>query len=286
MEKSIKQSMTALALVSALSFALAGCGASNTAKATSPKPAKTVKVATNGTTNTQVQTSANQYIVVEPGGKMGPDKKMHDVFLGGDIKITKGQPVTLHFLNYDDATHTYTSADLGLNVKINGTTKKGTAAETTYTFTPTKTGTFNWLCADKCDDWSMAQKGYMQGTITVLPSTNKVQYVSMVMNAGYHLGTDGKLYDTATPGDITVKAGQPVQLTVYNFDDSNHTVTNKDLNLNLNVVGSKSTGTPSISTVQFTPAKAGKYMWNCMVACDGYSMSHPGFMMGNINVVQ
>lgn len=286
MNKKIKQSMTALTLISALSFTLAGCGTSNTAKATSSKSVQAVKGATTTSTDSQKLSSANQYLVIEPGGKLGPDKKMHDSFVNGDIKITEGQPVTLHFLNYDDATHTYTSTDLGLNVKIKGSTKKGVPAETTYTLTPTKTGTFNWFCADKCDDWAMAQKGYMQGTITVLPSSNKVQYVSMVMNAGYKLGTDGKLYDAATPGDITIKAGHPVVLSVYNFDDSNHTITNKDLKLNLNVAGSKTAGTPSLSTVQFTPEKTGKYMWQCIIPCDGYSMSHPGFMMGNINVVE
>ena len=284
-KKKIGQSMTVIALVSALSFSLAGCGTSNVAKAVQ-KPVKTVKTATTAQTNNQVQTAANQYLVIQTDSKVGPDKKVHDAFVNGDIKITEGQAVTLHFLNYDDAPHTYTSADLGLNVAIKGSTKKGVPAETTYTFTPTKTGTFNWMCAGKCDPWAMTHKGYMQGTVTVLPSTNKVQYVSMVMNAGYKLGTDGKLYDAATPGDITVKAGQPVVLTVYNFDDSNHTVTNKDLNLNLNVVGSKSKGTPSISTVQFTPAKAGNYMWMCTIGCDSYSMSHNGFMMGHINVIQ
>jgi plastocyanin len=284
-KKTIRQSMTVIALASALSFTLAGCGTSNIAKATQ-KPDKSVTAATKTATNTQAQSAANQYLVIETDSKVGPDKKVHDAFINGDIKITEGQPVTLHFLNYDVAPHTYTSSDLGLNVQIKGSTKKGVPAETTYTFTPTKTGTFNWMCAGKCDPWAMSHKGYMQGSITVLPSTNKVQYVSMVMNAGYKLGTDGKLYDATTPGDITLKAGQPVVLTVYNFDDSNHTITNKALNLNLNVVGSKSKGTPSISTVKFTPAKAGKYMWNCMVGCDSYSMSHDGFMMGNINVIE
>ncbi|MDP4084763.1 MAG: hypothetical protein Q8934_09135 [Bacillota bacterium] len=298
MNKFVKKGTIAVALISALSFSLAGCGTSNSPTKTASAKEKTVTAKAN-TTDTQSQTTQtdsgyNQYLVIEPGGKLGPDGKMHDAFINGDIKITEGQPVTLHFLNFDGGTHTYTSADLGLNVQIKGSTKKGQPEETTYTFTPSKTGTFNWMCADKCDgdngQWAMVQKGYMQGTITVLPSTNKVQYVSMVVNPGYKLGSDGKLHDAFANADITVKAGQPVELTVYNFDGGDHTVTSKDLGLNLNVVPSKTNGTPSVSTVQFTPTKTGKFMWNCADKCDGqngqWAMAQSGYMMGNINVVQ
>jgi heme/copper-type cytochrome/quinol oxidase subunit 2 len=297
--KVIKKGTIAVALISALSFSLAGCGTSSTKTASAKdKPAATASASKSTSTSTtqvaQKDTALNQYIVIEPGGKLGPDKKMHDAFINGDIKITEGQPVTLHFLNYDGGTHTYTSGDLGLNVQIKGSTKKGEPAETTYTFTPSKTGTFSWLCADKCDggngQWAMTQQGYMQGKITVLPATNKVQYVSMVVNPGYKLGSDGKLHDAFTATDLTVKAGQPVELTVYNFDGGDHTVTNKDLGLNLNVTPSKTNGTPSVSTIQFTPTKTGKFVWNCADKCDGgngqWAMAQPGYMMGTFNVVE
>jgi plastocyanin len=292
MKKIIKNGAITIALLSAFSFTLAGCGSTN-----NTKPAKVQSTtAATGISDSTVQKDSgyNQYIVIEPGGKLGPDGKLHDAFINGDIKITEGKQVTLHFLNYDGGTHTYTSAELGLNVKIKGSTKKGQPAETTYTFTPNKTGAFTWLCADPCDgennQWAMSNDGYMMGKITVLPSTNKVQYVSMVVNPGYKLGPDGKLHDAFTAANITVKADEPVELTVYNFDDGTHTVTSNDLGLNLKVDGSKQKGTPAVSTVTFTPNKAGTFKWFCADKCDGqngqWAMSQDDFMMGSFNVIK
>jgi plastocyanin len=292
MKKMIKNGAVAIALLSAFSFTLAGCGTTNSAKpAKVQSPAAATKISDS---NVQKDSGYNQYIVIEQGSKLGPDGKLHDAFINGDIKITEGKQVTLHFLNYDDGTHTYTSADLGLNVKIKGSTKKGQPAETTYTFTPKKTGTFTWICADPCDgqnnQWAMTNDGYMMGKITVLPSTNKVQYVSMVVNPGYKLGPDGKMHDAFTPGNITVKAGEPVELTVYNFDDGTHTVTSSDLGLNLKVAGSTQKGTPAVSTVTFTPNQAGTFKWFCADKCDGqngqWAMSQDDFMMGSLNVIE
>lgn len=290
----IKKGILTITLISTLSFSLAGCGSTNAAKPAQAKTATASATAANTFGSTQKGSGYNQYIVIEAGGKLGSDGKLHDAFINGDIKITEGQPVTLHFLNYDGGTHTYTSADLGLNVEIKGSTKKGQPAETDYTFTPTKTGTFNWMCADPCDggngQWAMTQQGYMQGTITVLPSTNKVQYVSMVMNPSYKLGSDGKLHDAYTPGDITVKAGQPVELTVYGLGKNPHPISIAQLGVTVNEVPRLAVGKPSVTTVQFTPAKAGKYMWNCTKPCDGdnkdWAMSQDGYMMGYVNVVE
>lgn len=296
MNNILKKGTMAIALVSALSFALAGCGTSSTTKTSTanstPKTCATGSTAAKATTVTTATAASNQYIVVEPGAKLGSDGKLHDAFINGDIKITEGQPVTLHFLNYDSGEHTYTSADLGLNVTIKGTTKSGQPQETDYTFTPEKTGTFNWMCEDPCDtdanQWAMIQKGYMQGTITVLPSTNKVQYISMVINPGYKLGSDGKLHDAYTPGNITVNSGEPVQLTVYNFDSGTHTFTSSSLGVNLQASASAKTGYPSVSTATFTPNKKGTFTWMCGDKCDGqnneWAMMQNNYMMGNITV--
>ena len=49
--------------------------------------------------------------------------------------------------------------DLGLHIVVNAgldLPNGNTAAEvTTYTFTPTKKGTFRWFCAVPCDAWAM-----------------------------------------------------------------------------------------------------------------------------------
>ncbi|MCM2532351.1 hypothetical protein NDK43_08025 [Neobacillus pocheonensis] len=284
MNKTANKGAIVVALSSAISLSLAGCG-------TSPS-AKPVKAVTYKTVNT-VQTAFNQYIVVEAGSKLGSDGKKHDAFINGDIQITQNQPVTLHFLNYDDAEHTYVSPELGLGVKIKGSTKKGQPKETTYTFTPSKSGTFTWNCTDVCDDsnhWSMSQQGYMTGKITVLPASNQVQHVSMVVNPGYKLGPDGKMHDSFATGDITVKVEQPVEVTVYNLDQGEHSITAKDLGLNFVAKASAIDGVPAVSTFTFTPQKEGKFMWMCTIPCDddakGWAMSNDNNMMGYFNVVK
>lgn len=293
MNKLVKSSALTLALISTLSFSLVGCGTSNDAKTSAPKEkttATTTATTTAAKSDTQKKTTLNQYIVVEPGAKLGPDKKLHDAFINGDITLTAGQPVTLHFLNYDEGTHTYTSADLGINVKIKGSTKKGQPAETTYTFTPSKAGTYKWLCADPCDggnkQWAMSHAGYMQGTIKV--TNDNVQHASLVINAGYKLGPDGKLHDAYTPGNFTVNAGSPVEVTIYNFDGGTHTLTAADLGANFKVTGSKKDGDPSVNKFTFTPNKKGTFKWLCADKCDGengqWAMTHDNYMTGSITV--
>lgn len=281
MFKKANKGAMVVALASAISLSLAGCGTSQSAETAKAAGSKTV------------QTAYNQYIVVEAGAKLGTDGKKHDAFINGDIQITQNQPVTLHFLNYDDADHTYVSPKLGLGVKIKGTTKKGKPQETTYTFTPSKSGTFPWNCTDACDDteeWSMSQEGFMTGKITVIPASNQVQHVSMVVNPGYKLGSDGKRHDSYAAGDIIVKAGQPVELTVYNLAQSEHSLAAKDLGLNFVAKASQKAGVPAVSTFTFTPQKAGKFMWMCTIPCDvaskGWAMSNNNYMMGYFNVVK
>lgn len=283
------------AFILALS-SLGGCAANNKdnkkpapkTSATAPKTTKNKDTATTKSSN--MNTARNLYLVVEPAGKLGPDGKMHDAFINGDITLTEGKPVTLHFLNYDGGTHTYTSADLGLNVKVIGSKKQGEPMETTYSFTPDKTGTFNWICADKCDgqnnQWAMTHPGYMQGKITV--NNDPVQHVSTVINPGYKLGSDNKLHDAYTPANFTVSSESPVELTVYNFDEGSHTFTSKDLGVNLAVPATKQKGTPSITKVTFTPKKKGTFKWMCADPCDGqngqWAMTHNNYMMGNVTV--
>lgn len=285
MNKMIKWGAWAIAFVAALIFSLTGCGTISS-KTTTAKPTTTVTAKADA----QKATGFNQYIVVEAGAKLGPDGKLHDAFINGDITITEGQPVTLHFLNYDNGTHTYTAPDLGLNIKINGSTKKGQPMETTYTFTPMKTGTFNWICADKCDgqngQWAMSQQGYMIGKITV--TSDNTQHVSLVINAGYKLGPDGKLHDAFTPGDFTIGSSSPVELTIYNFDDGTHTLTAPDLGVNMQISGSKQKGAPSVTTYTFTPNKKGTFKWICADRCDGqngqWAMVQDNYMIGSITV--
>lgn len=76
--------------------------------------------------------------------------------------------------------HTFTSPELGVNIPVplasdagSGSNKTVVPAVVTFTFTPSKTGTFTWQCFTPCGSGSdgtagpMATLGFMKGTITV-----------------------------------------------------------------------------------------------------------------------
>jgi len=108
----------------------------------------------------------------------GPDGAKHDVFAAiGGTSVKVGQPVTITITNKDDVQHSMTAPDLGLNIIVPAATDKGDGT-ISYTFTPSKVGSFRWFCALPCDTdnagWDMTadssgsdQLGFMAGTITV-----------------------------------------------------------------------------------------------------------------------
>jgi cytochrome c oxidase subunit II len=63
-----------------------------------------------------------------------------------------------------------------------------------------------------------------------------------------------------TPGDITLKKGEPVVL-VLTSSDVDHGIKFKDLNLNIKVPKGKTTEVP------FTPTKTGNFVGQCSVFC-------------------
>lgn len=118
---------------------------------------------------------------IKPESKPGPDGRQHDAFTALDPTTVKvGQAVTIQVANYDDGQHSMTFTDLGLNLTIPGRDKNATdPAIFTYTFTPTKAGSFRWYCALPCDGganarWAMStsangpgQDDFMAGYLTV-----------------------------------------------------------------------------------------------------------------------
>jgi len=123
-----------------------------------PRPIVTknvVKVA--GTT----QVASTIYMSVSPGIKPGPDGQLHDAFSVTSFEVRAGQPVKLVIDNTDNATHSITSPEAGVNILV----KPGTH---TYTLIVHKQGVFTWYCKMPCDPYSMAHMGYMRGTITVV----------------------------------------------------------------------------------------------------------------------
>jgi len=133
-----------------------------------------------GSANPVTATQLLTYQVVGPDDATvtGPDGAKHDVFAalsGTTVKV--GIPVTITITNKDDVPHSMTSPELGLNIVIPAATDKGDGT-VSYTFTPTKIGTFRWFCAIPCDTdnagWDMTSDGsgngqlnFMAGNITV-----------------------------------------------------------------------------------------------------------------------
>ncbi|MGC8469289.1 MAG: hypothetical protein ACP5NI_05210 [Acetobacteraceae bacterium] len=107
------------------------------------------------------------------------------------------------------------------------------------------------------------------------------------------VGPDHLHHDTIAPANLVLRAGQPVTLRVVNFDDGMHTIYAPGLKLDLLIrpgvhykkpintatsdvqgkkdpdVDNEHTIKPTVSTVTFTPAKAGEFRWHCLVPCDG-----------------
>ena len=79
---------------------------------------------------------------------------------------------------------------------------------------------------------------------------------------------------TFTPGEITVKKGQPVLL-VLKSEDVSHGLRIRDLNVQVQIPAG---GT---AQVQFTPQKTGDFVGHCFVFCG----SGHGSMMMTVHVV-
>ncbi|QQE78318.1 hypothetical protein [Alicyclobacillus sp. SO9] len=276
---------------------LAGCGTtSNGASSTSPTTAPTNN--TNSTTGATTNTNSSMnhqyiYLTVRPGGKLGPDGKDHDAFSPANFTLVEGVPTTVTIYNYDNMKHSITNSALGINFQAKPSSKNGQPGVKSFTFTPNKAGSFTWNCVDPCDTpnngWSMSHKGYMMGTIKVVPDTQPTQDIALTVMPGGKLGSDGKLHDAFSPANFTVEKGIPVKLTIYNYDNMKHSITNSALGINFQAKPSTKKDQPGVKTFTFTPKKDGSFTWNCVDPCDtpngGWSMSHSGYMMGTIKVV-
>jgi hypothetical protein len=110
-------------------------------------------------------------MVIVPGIRLGPDKKMHDAFTPTDFSAKAGQKIALTVYNYDGGDHSITAPELHLNLVIPGAKQDGVPTIMTFTFTITKAGAYHWLCVVPCDDdakgWAMSHDHYMAGTITI-----------------------------------------------------------------------------------------------------------------------
>jgi len=146
---------------------------------------------------------------------------------------------------------------------------------------------------------AVACVAFAASTAIASPAQSKKVYTTMII-VGHTLGqkgTDGLNHDTTYGANFSVVRGQAITVTVYNYDEGPHTITNKALGLNVAIPGAKNEeqGTPSRTVFSFTPKKVGTYRWYCTLPCDkgqAYwamavtkkGMGRDGYMAGNITV--
>ena len=129
--------------------------------------------------------------------------------------------------------------------------------------------------------------------------TSQTAYETMII-VGHTLGqkgSDGLTHDSTYGANFSIERGQLVTVTVYNYDEGPHTITNKALGLNVTIPGAKDEvkGVPSKTIFSFTAKKVGTFRWHCALPCDkgqGYwamnvtkaGMGRDSFMAGSITV--
>ncbi len=98
------------------------------------------------------------------------------------------------------------------------------------------------------------------------------------------MGSDGNWHDAFLPADFSVKPGATVRVTVYNYDEGEHSFTSSGLGTNVTIAAG-SEAKPAVTTFTFrAPQRAGRYTWYCALPCDPWAMSHNGFMRGYVSV--
>ncbi len=162
--KTVLEWLAGLGIVAALFmsiFALNQSSEHNTVTITSgaAAPAST-STPTNTPTALPTKTIA---LKVVAGGKLGPDKIMHDTFTKTEFAVKVGQKLDLKIDNTDEGEHSVTSPEIGVNLIV----KPGVH---TYEIIVKEKGRFSWFCEIPCDDtangWAMQHAGYMAGYIT------------------------------------------------------------------------------------------------------------------------
>jgi plastocyanin len=85
-------------------------------------------------------------------------------------------------------------------------------------------------------------------------------------------GPDGLGHDMFVPADFPLKVGTPVDLTIVNYDEGPHSITSKQMGLNIMVKPGHEQADGSVTPVtteySFTPTKKGVFRWHCAIPCD------------------
>jgi hypothetical protein len=142
--------------------------------------------------------------------------------------------------------------------------------------------------------------GLAVGVSLASPAAKSATVYETMIIVGHTLGqkgSDGLTHDTTYGANFSVAKGSKVSVTVYNFDEGPHTITNKALGLNVTIPGAKNEeqGVPSKTIFTFTAKKVGTFRWYCSLPCDkgqGYwamatskkGIGRDGYMAGYFTV--
>ncbi|MBA3864790.1 MAG: cupredoxin domain-containing protein [Solirubrobacterales bacterium] len=142
--------------------------------------------------------------------------------------------------------------------------------------------------AFKVSDNNAASNSMMTTSAQMAPTSQPIENVKLVVKSDEEharMGPEGTWHDAFLPADFSVKAGAVVKVTVYNYDEGEHSFTAPGLGANVAIAaGSKSK--PAVTTFTIhAPAKAGLYEWLCAIPCDPWAMNQNGYMRGNVRVV-
>jgi heme/copper-type cytochrome/quinol oxidase subunit 2 len=124
------------------------------------------------------------------------------------------------------------------------------------------------------------------GTCAALAAPPATRHVTLTIKSDAEhakKGSDGKWHDAYLPGNFTIKAGARVVVTVRNYDDAAHTFTAPGLKLDVKIKGGSATH-PSTTTFSFVAWTRGTFSWHCEEDCDGWAMTHHGYMRGRVTV--
>ena len=141
------------------------------------------------------------------------------------------------------------------------------------------------------------------GANTALP----VKHVNLSIEADAKKGPDGKMHDAFFPNtNLSVRAGQRVRVTIYNYDDMPHSFTSPALPKGAAIpvphrlrgffageavfdtltIDEHLVSNPSKTVLTFTaPRNGGSYIWYCKLPCDDWAMAHFGYMVGRVKVI-
>jgi hypothetical protein len=127
----------------------------------------------------------------------------------------------------------------------------------------------------------------VNGSMPMMSHGAGVENVKIVVKSDEEhakMGSDGSWHDAFLPADFSVRPGSMVRVTVYNYDEGEHSFTSPGLGTNVTIAAG-SEEKPAVTTFTFrAPQKEGRYTWLCALPCDPWAMNHNGFMRGIVTV--